>query len=79
MSKPRPIGSDGLYESERKILDLYDAKLGPNQISVRCGISLPKVRDVISRLGNVSPVIDDRPEGSAMLLEAIQRTGRMHA
>src|SRR3546814_16896140 len=74
----RPIGYDGMHETEREVMRLFDAGAGTANIVRATGLSVGQIQRVTSRLAvtALEPWKVDAHAGSAALLAALRQVGR---
>jgi hypothetical protein len=71
----RPSGYDGLHETERQVMDLFDRGAGQKNIQVITGLELSSIQSIIGHF-SVTALEEwkvDARQGSAALLDALRR------
>lgn len=68
-------GMDALHETERRVLELFDAGAGLKNIQFITGLEASRINAITTRFGVTAyePWKDDARQGSAALLAAIRR------
>lgn len=71
----RPIGYDGMHDSEREIMRLFDAGIGLKRIVEITGLTFGQVQNVTSMF-SATALVEWKPDakrGSAALLTALRQ------